>query len=82
MRANPTTPPTVSPNSFEPSRGYGSAAVDRRLAAVRLALLGRTAVQIAGDVLLSRPIRIWAVRFKAGGPDALADRPSLGGRHR
>jgi transposase len=53
--------------------------VARRLTAVRLAQLGRTAAHIAGQVLLSdRQVRTWVARYNAGGPDALADRPGRG----
>lgn len=55
------------------------AKVARRLTAVRLALLGQTAGQIAGQVFLSeRQVRTWVARYNAGGPDALADRPGRG----
>jgi transposase len=55
------------------------ARVARRLTAVRLALLGRTAPAIAEQVLLSdRQVRAWVARYNAGGPDALADRPGRG----
>ena len=55
------------------------AKVARRLAAVRLALLGRTAPQIAEEVFLSeRQVRTWVARYNVGGPDALADRPGRG----
>lgn len=51
----------------------------RRLAAVRLAVLGRTAAQVAAEVLLSeRQVRTWVGRYNAGGPGALADRPGRG----
>ena len=60
-------------------RAEPRARVGRRLAAVRLALLGRTAPQIAGEVLLcERSVRAWVARYNAGGPDALADRPGRG----
>ena len=55
------------------------AKVARRLAAVRLALLGHTAPQIAERVFLSeRQVRTWVARYNLGGPDALADRPGRG----
>lgn len=55
------------------------ARVARRLTAVRLALLGHTAGDVAGQVLLSdRQVRTWVARYNAGGPDALADRPGRG----
>jgi putative transposase len=60
-------------------RGEPRAKLARRLAAVRLALLGRTAAQVAAEVLLSeRQARTWVARYNAGGPDALADRPGRG----
>jgi transposase len=60
-------------------RAEPRAKVARRLAAVRLALLGRTAPQVAAEVLLSeRSVRAWVARYNAGGPDALADRPGRG----
>ena len=60
-------------------RAEPRAKVARRLAAVRLALLGRTAGQIAGEVLLSeRSVRAWVARYNAGGTDGLADRPGRG----
>lgn len=53
--------------------------VARQLAAVRLALLGHTAPDVAEQVLLSeRPVRTWVARYNDGGPDALADRPGRG----
>jgi transposase len=53
--------------------------IARRLTAVRLAVLGQTAGQIAGQVFLSeRQVRTWVARYNAGGPDALADRPGRG----
>jgi putative transposase len=55
------------------------ARVARRLAAVRLALLGHTATTAAGQVLLSeRSVRTWVARYNAGGTEALADRPGRG----
>lgn len=60
-------------------RGEPRAKLARRLAAVRLAVLGRTAAQVAAEVLLSeRQVRTWVARYNAGGPDALADRPGRG----
>src|SRR5262249_31940873 len=60
-------------------RAEPRARVSRRLAAVRLALLGHTAAQVAGQVVLSdRQVRTWVARYNAGGPDALADRPGRG----
>ena len=53
--------------------------VARRLAAVRLALAGRTAAEAAAEVLLSeRQVRTWVARYNAGGAAALADRPGRG----
>jgi transposase len=55
------------------------AKVARRLTAVRLALLGQTAAQVAGPVVLSeRQVRTRISRYNAGGLDALADRPGRG----
>ena len=60
-------------------RAERRAKLARRLAAVRLALLGRTAPQVAGEVLLSeRQVRTWVARYNAGGTAALADRPGRG----
>jgi transposase len=60
-------------------RGEPRAKLARRLAAVRLAVLGRTAAQVAAEVLLSeRQVRTWVARYNTGGPDALADRPGRG----
>ena len=51
----------------------------RRLMAVRLALMGRTADQVAVEVLLSpRQVRALVARYNADGPDALGDRPGRG----
>ena len=47
--------------------------------AVRLALMGRTADQVAAEVLLSpRQVRALVARYNADGPDALGDRPGRG----
>jgi transposase len=55
------------------------AKVARRLTAVRLALLGHTAADVAERVLLSeRQVRTWVARYNDGGTDALADRPGRG----
>jgi transposase len=55
------------------------ARVARRLSAVRLALLGHTAPDVAERVLLSeRSARAWVARYNDGGIDALADRPGRG----
>jgi transposase len=60
-------------------RSEARARVARRLMAVRLALLGRTAAQVAAEVLLSeRQVRTWVARYNAHGADALADRPGRG----
>jgi len=60
-------------------RAEPRAKVARRLAAVRLALLGHTAPDIAAQVLLSdRQVRTWVARYNAGGAEALADRPGRG----
>jgi transposase len=62
-------------------RTESRAKVVRRLTAVRLALLGRTAPAIAAQVLLSdRQVRTWVTRYNQGGLDALADQPGCG-RH-
>ncbi len=53
--------------------------VARRLMAVRLAMLGRTAGQVSAEVLLSqRQVRTRVGRYNAGGADALADRAGRG----
>lgn len=55
------------------------AKVARRLTAVRLALLGSTAAQVAGHVFLcERQVRTWVARYNDGGTDALADRSGRG----
>jgi transposase len=60
-------------------RSQPQARVARRLAAVRLALLGHTAPDVAERVLLSeRQVRTWVARYNAGGTAALADRPGRG----
>src|SRR5262245_47106061 len=51
----------------------------RRLAAVRLALLGHSAGAIAEQVLLSeRQVRTWIGRYNESGLGGLADRPGRG----
>jgi transposase len=63
-------------------RAQPCARVARRLGAVRLALLGHTAPDIAEQVLLSeRSVRAWVARYNAGDTDALFDRPGRG-RHK
>jgi transposase len=53
-------------------RAEPRARVGRRLVAVRLALLGRTAAQIAGEVLLSeRSVRAWVARYNGAMAAAL-----------
>ena len=53
--------------------------VARRLMAVRLAMLGRTARQVAVEVLLSdRQVRTWVARYNAEGVSGLADRAGRG----
>lgn len=60
-------------------RAQPRAKVGRRLDAVRLALLGHTAADVAGRVLLSeRQVRAWVARYNDGGTDALADRTGRG----
>ena len=60
-------------------RAQPRAKVARRLTAVRLALLGSTAAQVAGHVFLSeRQVRTWVARYNDGGTDALADRSGRG----
>ena len=60
-------------------RAEPRAKVARRLTAVRLALLGSTAAQVAGQVLLSeRQVYAWVARYNAGSVAALADRPGRG----
>lgn len=60
-------------------RAQSQAKVARRLSAVRLALLGRTAVDVGERVLLSeRQVRVWVARYNEGGTDALADRTGRG----
>lgn len=61
------------------ARAEPRARVARRLAAVRLALLGSTAAQVAEHALLSeRPVRTWVARYNAGSVAALADRAGRG----
>ena len=53
--------------------------IARRLTAIRLAVLGNTAPDVAEDTLSSeRSVRGWVARYNAGGPSALADRPGRG----
>lgn len=53
--------------------------VARRLAAVRLALLGHTAAEAAAQVLLSeRQVRTWVARYNAAGTAGLADAAGRG----
>jgi transposase len=53
--------------------------VARRLMAVRLAMLGRTAVAIAAEVVLSeRQVYAWVARYNAEGAGGLADREGRG----
>src|SRR5262245_24571829 len=60
-------------------RAEPRARVARRLSAVRLALLGHTASDIAEQILLSeRQVRTWVARYNAGGTDGLTDRPGRG----
>src|SRR5436309_10099055 len=60
-------------------RAEPRARVARRLAAVRLALLGHTARQAADQALLpERQVRTWVARYNAGGAAALADRAGRG----
>jgi len=60
-------------------RSESHARVACRLAAVRLALLGGTAPDVARQVVLSeRQVRAWVSRYNAGGAGALADRPGRG----
>jgi transposase len=60
-------------------RAEPRAKVARRVMALRLAMLGRTAGQVAAEVLLSeRQVRTWVARYNADGADALADRPGRG----
>ena len=60
-------------------RAETRARVARRLMAVRLALLGQTAVQVVPQVLFSeRQVYAWVARYNADGPDALDDRPGRG----
>jgi transposase len=62
-------------------RSQPRAKVARRLAAVRLALLGATAAQVAEQVFLSeRQVRAWIARYNGGSAGALADRPGRGRR--
>ena len=60
-------------------RAEPRARLARRLMAVRLALMGRTADQVAAEALLSpRQVRALVARYNAEGPDALTDRPGRG----
>lgn len=60
-------------------RAESRARVARRLSAVRLALLGHTAPEIAQQVLLSeRQVRTWVARYNGGAAEALVDRPGRG----
>lgn len=61
------------------ARSEPRAKVARRLAAVRSALLGSTAAQVAEHALLSeRQVRTWVARYNAGSVAALADRTGRG----
>jgi transposase len=76
MHVEPHHPPD---RLAELVRSEPRARVARRLSAVRLALLGHTAPDVAEQVLLSeRQVRAWVARYNAGGTDALADRPGRG----
>jgi hypothetical protein len=60
-------------------RAESRARIARRLSAVRLALLGHTANDVAEQVLLSeRHVRTWVARYNGGGVEALTDRPGRG----
>jgi len=60
-------------------RSETDAKVARRLAAVRLALLGQTPEQVGPHVLLSaRQVRTWVRRYNASGPDGLLDKKGRG----
>ena len=60
-------------------RAEPRARIAQRLSAVRLALLGHTASDIASHVLLSeRQVRTWVARYNEGSVEALADRPGRG----
>jgi transposase len=60
-------------------RAEPRARIARRLSAVRLALLGHTAPDVARQVLLSeRQVRTWVARYNDGSVEALADRPGRG----
>jgi transposase len=60
-------------------RAESRAKVARRLTAVRLALLGSTAAEVAEQVLLSeRQVRVWIARYNDGSTDALNDRAGRG----
>jgi transposase len=60
-------------------RAQPRAKIARRLSAVRLAVLGHTAPDVAAQVLLSqRQVRTWVARYNDGGTEALTDRPGRG----
>ena len=60
-------------------RSETRAKLARRLAAVRLALLGQTPEQVGPQVLLSaRQVRTWINRYNAGGLPGLGDRRGRG----
>lgn len=60
-------------------RAEPRARMARRLNAVRLALLGHTAPEIAHQVLLSeRQVRTWVARYNDGAVEALVDQPGRG----
>lgn len=60
-------------------RAERRAKVSRRLDAIRLALLGRTAAEVAERVLVTdRQVRTWVARYNDGGADALDDRTGRG----
>ena len=76
MRVEPhNTPEELA----ELARREPRAKVSRRLLAVRAAMLGRVAAQVAAEALLcERQVRGWVARYNAGGVGALADRPGRG----
>ena len=73
------TPHHTAEQLAELIRAESRAKTARRLTAVRLALLGHTAADAAGRVLLSeRQVRTWVARYNAAGTAGLADAAGRG----
>jgi transposase len=76
MRVEPHDTPEAPADRI---RAEPDARVARRLMAVRLAMIGRTAAQIVPQVLSSiRQVYAWVARYNAEGVDGLDDREGRG----